>query len=125
MINKLFKIFVLSFIFIIYSSANLFSQHEGDRIIAIVGNEIILESDLQYQLQFYARQNNLNQFTPALIQQIFQQLLIEKIIYAKAEQDSITVKDEEVNKELDYIRCPKHWISYPKGSQCPQCAAER
>jgi peptidyl-prolyl cis-trans isomerase SurA len=67
-----------------------------------VGNEIILESDLQYQLQFYARQNNLNQFTPALIQQIFQQLLIEKIIYAKAEQDSITVKDEEVNKELDY-----------------------
>jgi peptidyl-prolyl cis-trans isomerase SurA len=83
-------------------TSRLFSQREGDRIIAIVGNDIILESDLQYQLQMYARQNNVAQVSPALIQQIFQQILVEKIIFAKAEQDSITVKDEEVNKELDF-----------------------
>lgn len=84
-------------------SINLYAQpKEGDRIIAVVGNDIILESDLQYQLQLYARQNNLTQISPPMIQQIFQQMLIEKIIFAKAEQDSILVKDEEVNKELDY-----------------------
>ncbi len=79
-----------------------YGQNEGDRILAIVGNEIILESDLQYQIQLYARQNQLTSINPVVAQQIFQQLLTEKIILAKAEQDSITVRDEEVNKELDY-----------------------
>ena len=78
------------------------AQKEGDRIIAIVGNEIILESDLQYQMQMYARQNNVTTMSPVIAQQIFQQMITDKIILAKAEQDSITVKDEEVNKELDY-----------------------
>jgi len=78
------------------------AQKEGDRIIAIVGNEIILESDLQYQLQMYARQNQVTSINPAIAQQIFQQMVTDKIILAKAEQDSIVVKDEEVNKELDY-----------------------
>jgi len=78
------------------------AQKEGDRIIAIVGNDIILESDLQYQMQMYARQNNLTSLNPAIAQQLFQQMLTDKIILAKAEQDSVVVKDEEVNKELDY-----------------------
>jgi len=82
--------------------SNIYSQKEGDRIIAVVGNDLILESDLQYQIQLYARQNNLTQVTPPMIQQIFQQLLVEKIIFAKAEQDSIMVKEEEVNKELEF-----------------------
>jgi len=89
-------------IFLILISYPSFAQKEGDRILAIVGNDIILESDLQYQLQLYARQNQLTQITPAIAQQIFQQMLIDKIIYAKAEQDSITVKDDEINKELEY-----------------------
>lgn len=88
--------------FLLLISLPSFAQKEGDRILAIVGNDIILESDLQYQLQLYARQNQLTQITPAIAQQIFQQMLIDKIIYAKAEQDSIIVKDDEINKELEY-----------------------
>ena len=49
----------------------------------------------------YARQNQLKSISPFLAQQIFQQMLTEKIIMAKAEQDSISVTEEEVNKELD------------------------
>lgn len=79
-----------------------FSQNEGDRILAIVGNDIILESDFQYQLQLYARQNQLNQINQFIAQQIFQQMITEKIILAKAEQDSIEATDEEVNRELDF-----------------------
>jgi len=69
--------------------------------LAVVGNEVILESDFQYQLQLYARQNQLTNISPFLAQQIFQQMLTEKIIIAKAEQDSISVTEEEINKELD------------------------
>ncbi|MBN1632971.1 MAG: peptidylprolyl isomerase [Ignavibacteria bacterium] len=79
-----------------------YSQQEGDRIIAIVGNQIILESDLQYQVQLYMRQNQMAQLNPAMINQLFQQLINEKIIIAKAEQDSIEIKPEEISKELDY-----------------------
>lgn len=79
-----------------------YSQKEGDRIIAIVGNDVMLESDLQYQVQLYMRQNQLSQVNPILIQQVFQQLLTEKILVAKAEQDSIEIKPEEIAKELDY-----------------------
>ncbi len=28
-------------------------------------------------------------------------------------------------KELDYILCPKHRMRYLKGTECPQCKAER
>jgi peptidyl-prolyl cis-trans isomerase SurA len=80
----------------------VYSQQEGDRIIAIVGNHIILESDLQYQVSLYMRQNQITQINPAIINRIFEQLINEKILIAKAEQDSIEVKPEEINKELDY-----------------------
>jgi peptidyl-prolyl cis-trans isomerase SurA len=89
-------------LFILLIATKGFSQKEGDRILAIVGYDIILESDLQYQMQLYARQNQLSQLSPAIAQQIFQQLLTEKIIYARAEQDSITVKEDEIGKELDF-----------------------
>lgn len=94
--------FIILLLFITAAGSVSFGQQEGDRIIAIVGNDVILESDLQYQLQMYARQNQVTNVTQQIIQQIFQQMLTDKIILAKAEQDSVTVKDEEVNKELDY-----------------------
>lgn len=92
---------LITVIFLLLSSA-IYPQQEGDRIIAIVGNEIILESDFQYQVQLYARQNKLTQIPPALAQQIFQQMLTDKIIYAKAVQEGIEVTDDEISRELQY-----------------------
>lgn len=100
--KKIFNLFPLLLLVFFLIPADSFSQKEGDRILAIVGYDIILESDLQYQMQLYARQNQLSQITPMVAQQIFQQLLTEKIIYAKAEQDSITIKEDEIGKELDF-----------------------
>jgi peptidyl-prolyl cis-trans isomerase SurA len=76
-------------------------QIEGDRVIAVIGNEIITESDFQYQVQLYARQNQISEINPMLVQQIFQSMLTNKVILAKAEQDSIIVTEDEVLKELD------------------------
>ena len=70
MIIKLLRIILLPLFFL--AAFNLHAQKEGDRIIAIVGNDVILESDLQYQIQMYARQNNLTSMNPAIAQQIFQ-----------------------------------------------------
>ena len=97
-----YSIFIIFSIFLLYNVNIKAQPKEGDRILAIVGYEIILESDLQYQLQSYAKQNQLTQINPMIAQQIFQQMLTEKILYSKAEQDSITVKDDEINKELEY-----------------------
>lgn len=94
------KVIFIIPLFLILSSV-LSAQPEGDRIIAVVGNEIITESDFQYQLQLYARQNQLADISPYMVQQIFQSILTNKIILAKAEQDSIFITDEELNRELE------------------------
>ncbi|MEO8447146.1 MAG: peptidylprolyl isomerase [bacterium] len=98
------KIKVSAVILLIFISAMVTAQTEapeGDKIIAVVGNDIITESEFQYQIESYASQNQIQEVSPYLVQQIFQQMLTNKIILAKAEQDSISVTDEEVNKELE------------------------
>jgi peptidyl-prolyl cis-trans isomerase SurA len=95
------KIKLISTFIIFFLGAVVFGQVEGDRIIAIIGNDIITESDFQYQVQLYARQNRLTEISPVLAQQIFQSMVTNKMILAKAEQDSIIVTEEEVNRELD------------------------
>lgn len=97
-LNAVCFLATLTFLILIKSA---YSQIEGDRIIAVVGNDIITESDFQYQVQLYARQNQLNEIPPYLAQQIFQSMLTNKIILAKAEQDSILVTEDEVNRELE------------------------
>lgn len=96
------KINILLAGIILMLASSLYSQAEGDRIIAVVGNEVILESDLNYQLMLYARQNNLTQLNDFIVQEVFQNMVTEKLILAKADQDSIFVSDEEVQKQLEY-----------------------
>ncbi len=86
-------IFVLSF--------KVYSQGEGDKIIAIVGNDIILQSDLNFQLYSYMQQNGIQQLSNEVVEQVFQGLLTDKLMLAKAEQDSIYVSPEEINKQVD------------------------
>jgi len=77
-------------------------QMEGDRLLAVIGNSIITESDLQQQVGLYMRQNNIPQYNDKLITQIFQNMVAEKLMLAKGEQDSISATDEEIQKQLDY-----------------------
>ncbi len=94
---------ILAVLFILFTAAGLYAQPgQGDRILAVVGDDIILESDFQYQLQLYARQNQLSEITPMIAQQVFQQILTDKIIYAKAVQDSIEINEDDINRELDF-----------------------
>jgi len=98
----LIKIRFIVTAFAIFVSVAAYAQPEGDRIVAIVGNDIITESDLRSQIVLYARQNNLNEISDAVVQTVFQQLLFDKMILAKADQDSVTASDDEIQKQLDY-----------------------
>ncbi|HMQ81084.1 MAG TPA: peptidylprolyl isomerase [Ignavibacteria bacterium] len=80
---------------------SVYSQGEGDKIIAIVGNDIVLQSDLNFQLYTYMQQNNIQEISNDMVQQVFQNLVSEKLMLAKAEQDSIFVSSDEVNKQVE------------------------
>jgi len=92
---------VIFAVLILVLSFKAYSQGEGDKIIAIVGNDIILQSDLNFQLYSYMQQNGIQQLSNEVVEQVFQGLLTDKLMLAKAEQDSIYVSPEEINKQVD------------------------
>ncbi len=74
-----------------------------DRIVAVVGNEIILESELNAQVQFFIFNNQLDPETPGLKRDVLQAMINEKLMLAKAVEDSIVVGEEEVTQQLDIL----------------------
>ena len=72
-----------------------------DRIVGVVDNDLILESELNASVQFYILNNKVDPNTPGLRAQVLQTLINEKLIVAKAIEDSITITDEEVQQQLD------------------------
>ncbi len=98
----LFAIF--AFYLILTPSAT--SQFEGqplDKIVAIVGDEMILFSDVLAQAQVLAQQEpSLNPNDPVLQDKILEQLINEKLVLVKAKEDSITVSDEEIDQQWEF-----------------------
>ena len=74
-----------------------------DRVVAVVDNEIILQSELNAQVQFYIFNNKLDPNTPGLKEQVLQSMINEKLILARAIEDSISVTDDEVQQQLDAV----------------------
>ncbi len=72
-----------------------------DKIVAVVGNEIILKSEMDYQVQLSAYQNKLDPSDPQLRSRVLEALVDDKLILAQAILDSVTVTDDEVNRQLD------------------------
>lgn len=92
------KIAAVVFLFAIYLPA----QQTLDKIVAVVDNEIILQSELDFQASIFASQRQLDPNTPGLKEQLLNTMIEEKLIYAKADLDSITVTEDEVNQRIDY-----------------------
>jgi len=83
-------------------SGSAFSQQVLDKIIAVIDNEFILQSELDFQIQLLANQKKLNPEDPALKKQVLNALIEEKLVYAQAGIDSIIVTDDEVTRQIDY-----------------------
>jgi len=74
-----------------------------DRVVATVENDLILESELNAQVQFYALNNKVDPATPGLKAQVLQSMINEKLVIAKAIEDSVTVTDDEVQQQMDAV----------------------
>lgn len=78
------------------------AQEVLDKVVAIVGDEIILKSELDYQTTYRAAQRNLDPNDETLRRQILNEEIEKKLLYAQAELDSIEISDEEIESQLDY-----------------------
>jgi len=98
--NK-FQTFLLILILSVYASYST-AQQVVDGIVAVVGKEPILLSDLNSQIELYTFTNRIDPKTPGLKEQVLDALINEKLILAKAQDDTmITVSEDEVNSELN------------------------
>lgn len=104
-ILKFIKIkFALLYLFLI---PNLFSyaQKEGriiDQIVAVVGNQIIKQSDINSQLQQLQNQLKEQGDTTKINEcEILEDLIFEKLMLDQAQRDSIEVSEAQVEAELD------------------------
>jgi peptidyl-prolyl cis-trans isomerase SurA len=71
----------------------------GDKIIAVVGDRIILYSDVKNSISDIARQGG--EIPDNAECMIVEQALISKVLMLQAEKDSLPVTEEEVEAELD------------------------
>ncbi len=83
-----------------------FGQEVVDRIIAVVDDDIILESEVLQYAQSLALQNRADPMeyiqNEEIRRDILKQLIEQKVLYSKAEEDTtITVENREVKRELD------------------------
>lgn len=84
----------------------LSAQQLVEGIMAVVGNEIILRSEVEQYSQQYIIQNRINvQNNPELVNQIKKQtlnfLIEQKLLLEKAEQDTITIEEQQLDQLVE------------------------
>lgn len=85
------------------ASAQPVSGQSLDKIVAVVGKEIILQSDVEARTAMFVQQTKgVNPDDPAIRAKILDAIINEKLIVSKAIEDSIQVSDEEITQRLDY-----------------------
>jgi peptidyl-prolyl cis-trans isomerase SurA len=82
------------------SLQSLFAQSQIDRVAAIVGQEVILVSDIEAQYKLMESQSGGKMPSDARCI-IFDQLLSNALIHSEAEKDSVTANESEVETQLE------------------------
>ncbi|MDB5033528.1 MAG: surA [Chlorobi bacterium] len=78
-----------------------------DGVAAVVGNEVVLLSDVYQQAALYARQNpsrggvQVDPADPKIQREILNAIIDEKLVLARAREDSLTVSDDELARAVD------------------------
>ena len=74
-------------------------QDMVDRIVAVIGDEIILQSDVDNQYNYLMINGQKDQ--GGMKCQVMDQLIVSKLLLDKARQDSIVVSPEQVDSEVN------------------------
>jgi peptidyl-prolyl cis-trans isomerase SurA len=75
-----------------------------DGIAAVVNNDIVLQSDVEEQLYLFVMRNQLrpdSMMLDTLRRQILDEMINEKVVYAEAVRQGMTVSDADVAREVD------------------------
>ncbi len=91
---------------LLFSSFILFSQEiqleDGktiDKIVAIVGNEVVMSSEIDAQMaRMLQADNNIDFYNEDQRSEVLNALIDEKLLIQKAEKDSIAVSDQEIDQ---------------------------
>ncbi len=98
--NRLLKIFIVLSAFV-FTAVNLFAQDRVvDQIVAVVGGNIILKSDIEKMFMDQQAQGITSDGDMKC--EILENFLIDKLLVAEAELDTlIDVTDSQVNQQMD------------------------
>ncbi len=72
-----------------------------DKVAAVVGDEIVLKSDVDNQALLFAYQNQMPQNDPRIWDQVFKAMINQKILLTKAKLDSIQINYEQVDQIVE------------------------
>ena len=72
-----------------------------DKVVAVVGKNIILQSDIESQYVQYRMQGNYEGSSSAMRCAILEELMFQKLMLNQAEMDSLNVTDNEVEMEMN------------------------
>jgi len=88
---------VLSLVFANVLVLNINAQ-SIDKVEVVIGNEIVLTSDIESQYLQYLSQGNIN--SEEMRCQIIEDILFQKLLVHQAKLDSVVVVDEEIEAEI-------------------------
>jgi len=92
-----FTVLILCFAISVFTASG--QKKSLDKVAAVVGSSIILNSDIEREYDNYLMQGN--QPNQVVKCQVLQQLLTQKLLAQQAIIDSVIVKDDEVDNEVD------------------------
>ena len=90
--KEIFKIVVLSFVALTIKAQSI------DKVEAIIGDEIVLRSDIESQYLQYLSQGNIK--SEAVKCEIIEDILFQKLLINQAKLDSIEISEEEIESEI-------------------------
>jgi len=97
----MFRIKIITLVFFIFSALGVEAQNDSiiDNVIAIVGNEIVLKSEVEEQLMQMKARGMYGEGNERC--KVFEQLLFQKLLVAQAKLDSVEVTESQVDDEIE------------------------
>lgn len=97
---------LLVIFYFLFLPSIIFAQESLDQIVAIVGKDIILDSELKTQLEFYLTQTGKKVENPEelnkLRKTLLDQMINDRLLLAKAEKDTLLkINDKEIEQTLE------------------------
>lgn len=97
-----FNCLIICLATLLLSSGKLHAQEKVvDRIIAVVGQNMVLESDIESQYLQAKMQGSIEGASRTVKCQILENMLLQNVMLNQAELDSVQVSDSEVEQSLD------------------------